>query len=127
MTIVYIKIFTATRRRLRERAKASKLNQIPYTGKARVSREEDSAVSENGGQNGYHESCKKKLVSKKKKKKRKMAAATAESSNAGHASLVPPPIAETSVTENDVSNTKEDTSPVEEEKREGDAIRKFVT
>nr|QIS92878.1 putative octopamine-tyramine receptor I [Homarus americanus] len=114
MTLVYIKIFTATRRRLRERAKASRLNQIPNTGKARVTREEDSAVSENG-QNGYNDSCKKKLVQKKRRKKRKTVTAQTTATTTT-TSLVPPPIAESSITENDISNPKEDCSPVEEKK-----------
>ncbi|XP_071515225.1 probable G-protein coupled receptor No18 [Panulirus ornatus] len=138
MTMVYIKIFTATRRRLRERAKASKLNQISNTGKTRVTREEDSALSENG-QNGYSDSCKKKLVQKKRRKKRKTGtttpATTAEPANTT-SSLAPPAIAETSITENDVSNPKDDSSPMEEKKgtdvvikvnpRGGSQIHQFI-
>nr|ABY71758.1 tyramine/octopamine receptor [Macrobrachium rosenbergii] len=122
MTTVYVKIFTATRRRLRERAKASKLNEIPYRGKARIPKEEDSAVSENG-QNGYNESCKKKLVHKKKKKKRKQSTASEPNSSGTNPNLVPPPIAETSITENDISNTKDETTPVEEEKKNEVAVK----
>ncbi|ROT76826.1 tyramine/octopamine receptor [Penaeus vannamei] len=129
MTMVYIKIFTATRRRLRERARASKLNQIPNSGKARLTREEDSAVSENG-QNGYNDTSTKKLVQKKRRKKRK-------SGNKGQASpatptLAPPPIAETS----DLSNPKDEASPLDEKKgadvivrvnpKDGSQIHQFI-
>ncbi|KAK8752064.1 hypothetical protein OTU49_011918 [Cherax quadricarinatus] len=121
MTMVYIKIFTATRRRLRERAKASRLNQIPNTGKTRVAREEDSAVSENG-QNGYNDSCKKKLVQKKRRKKRKSVTAQATATTTT-TSLIPPPIAESSITENDISNPKDECSPTDE-KRSTDVVIK---
>ncbi|XP_037798609.1 probable G-protein coupled receptor No18 [Penaeus monodon] len=109
MTLVYVKIFTATRRRLRERAKASRLNQIPNSGKARLTKEEDSAVSENG-QNGYNDTSTKKLVQKKKRKKRK----TGSKGQASPATptLAPPPIAETS----DLSNPKDEASPLDEKK-----------
>ncbi|XP_042874931.1 tyramine receptor 1-like [Penaeus japonicus] len=112
MTMVYIKIFTATRRRLRERAKASRLTQIPAAGKARAPREEDSALSENG-HNGYSDTCKKKLVQKKRRKKRKAAAAAAAAAGRPTAStpaLAPPAVAETS----DLSHTKDDASPLDE-------------
>ncbi|XP_045583378.1 probable G-protein coupled receptor No18 [Procambarus clarkii] len=122
MTLVYIKIFTATRRRLRERAKASRLNQIPNTGKTRVPREEDSAVSENG-QNGYNDSCKKKLVQKKRRKKRKSVTAQTTATTTT-TSLIPPVIAESSVTENDISNPRDECSPVEEKKGAADVVIK---
>ena len=129
MTMVYIKIFTATRRRLRERAKASKLNQIPNTGKTKMVREEDSAVSENG-QNGYNDNCRKNLVQKKRRKKKKSAKAQATNTittttTCGNAittttfttALSPPPINDSSVTDNDMSNNQRDESSPTEEKR----------
>lgn len=130
MTIVYIKIFTATRRRLRERAKASKLNQISNTGRTRLTRDEDSVVSDNG-QNGYSDSCKKKLVHKKRRKRKKQAglantpSAVASTANTNTTtSLIPPPIAESSITENDVSNPKDETTPTEEKKGGSEVIIK---
>ncbi|XP_042893718.1 octopamine receptor-like [Penaeus japonicus] len=128
MTMVYIKIFTATRRRLRERAKASRLNQIPNSGKARLPREEDSAVSENG-QNGYNDTSTKKLVQKKRRKKRKTGKGQASPATP---TLAPPPIAETS----DLSNPKDEASPLEEKKgadvvvrvnpKDGSQIHQFI-
>ncbi|XP_027218234.1 probable G-protein coupled receptor No18 [Penaeus vannamei] len=119
MTLVYVKIFTATRRRLRERAKASRLNQLPPAGKARPPREEDSALSENG-HNGYSDTCKKKLVQKKRRKKRKAAAAAAAASGRPSSStpgLAPP--AETS----DPSHAKDDASPLDEKAGVGVVVR----
>ncbi|XP_047478878.1 probable G-protein coupled receptor No18 [Penaeus chinensis] len=134
MTLVYIKIFTATRRRLRERAKASRLNQIPAAGKARPPREDDSALSENG-HNGYSDTCKKKLVQKKRRKKRKAAAAAAAAAGRPSSStpgLAPPAIAETS----DPSHTKDDASPLDEKRnvdvvvrldpKDGSQIHQFI-
>lgn len=144
MTMVYFKIFTATRRRLRERAKASRLNQISSTGKAKMVREEDSAVSENG-QNGYNDTCKKKLVQKKRRKKKKSVAAqatntvtttttTTTTTTCGNATtatttfttaLSPPPMIESSVTENDISNNQRDESSPTEDKRGADVVIKM--
>ncbi|KAG0724985.1 Octopamine receptor [Chionoecetes opilio] len=137
MTMVYIKIFTATRRRLRERAKASRLNQIPNTGKARMVREEDSAVSENG-QNGYNDTYKKKLVQKKRRKRKKAGTTqtpttittatttTTTTTTCGNVTtctttltpnLVPPQMMESSITDNDISNNPREVSSPTEEKR----------
>lgn len=113
MTMVYIKIFTATRARLRNRVKQSKLSQFTI-GTTKMIREEDSAVSENG-QNGYNnDSCKKKLVHKKRRKKKK--GSTGPTAVTTTTSLAPPAVAETSITENETSNPKEECSPTEEAK-----------
>ncbi|KAB7498290.1 Octopamine receptor [Armadillidium nasatum] len=69
MTIVYIKIFFATRRRLRERAKASKINQIK-SEKSKIRVDEDSVISDSG-QNGFGELQKKNYTKGKKKKKKR--------------------------------------------------------
>ncbi|XP_047478693.1 probable G-protein coupled receptor No18 [Penaeus chinensis] len=128
MTMVYIKIFTATRRRLRERAKASRLNQLPNSGKVRLTKEEDSAVSENG-QNGYNDTSTKNLVQKKKRKKRKTGKGQPSPATP---TLAPPPIAETS----DLSNPKDEASPLDEKKgadvivrvnpKDGSQIHQFI-
>ncbi|XP_076059919.1 octopamine-Tyramine receptor [Oratosquilla oratoria] len=103
MSIVYLKIFLATKRRLRERAQASKLNQI--NSNKRIGKDDDSVMSENG-QNGYNDSYKRKLVMKKRKKKRGGDATTSIMS------LAPPPGVEESVTEQDVSPTKTEAPPL---------------
>ncbi|XP_050707120.1 probable G-protein coupled receptor No18 [Eriocheir sinensis] len=139
MTLVYVKIFTATRRRLRERANASRLNQISNTCRANVTREEDSVVSENG-QNGYNDTCKKKLVQKKRRRKKKAGksttATTTTTTTAGGTAtttlntagscttLSPPVMAESSVTENEISNNQKDESSPTEEKHGADVVVK---
>lgn len=62
--IVYVKIFCAIRRRSRERANQSKINQI-NSGKERFKRSEESFVSDNGQNGQIRESSKKKLGKKK--------------------------------------------------------------
>ncbi|XP_047478432.1 probable G-protein coupled receptor No18 [Penaeus chinensis] len=94
MTMVYIKIFTATRRRLRERAKASRLNEIQNAGKPKNQKDEDSGGSENGQndvQNGYNETYEKKKQGKGKP------GSTTPTSPAPKA-LTSPLVAETSLT-----------------------------
>ncbi|CAL4064310.1 unnamed protein product, partial [Meganyctiphanes norvegica] len=96
MALVYIKIYLATRRRLRERAAACKINAL-NPGRIKIAKDEDSQISDNG-HNGYTENSKKNLVEKpKKKKKDKKKNLTKTDSK----SLCPPPVAETSLTEND--------------------------
>lgn len=69
MTIVYIKIFFATRNRIRNRAMASKIVQI-QSEKLRIKTDEDSIVSENDQTNGYGDSHNRSFVRGKKKKMR---------------------------------------------------------
>lgn len=77
MTIVYIEIFVATRRRLRERARASKLNAVKHSTvqqnnsvKDRQSPlDQESVSSETNPQEHTHNHNHKKKKTKKKKKK----------------------------------------------------------
>lgn len=99
MTIVYIKIFFATRRRLRERAKASKINQIK-SEKTKIRVDEDSVISDSG-QNGFGELQKKNYAKGKKKKKKRKASESDKENKSDE--LTPPHNIEDSITENDLS------------------------
>ncbi|XP_050303625.1 probable G-protein coupled receptor No18 [Anthonomus grandis grandis] len=67
MTIVYIQIFIATRRRLRERAKASKINAISKNQSKRKSDMDRDSVSSNETNHNDHKIQEKSCKEKKKK------------------------------------------------------------
>lgn len=72
MTIVYVEIFIATKRRLRERAQASKISAIlsknPVSTSARINNDRESVSSENQNDNNVSTNESTKKRSKKKKK-----------------------------------------------------------
>lgn len=70
MTIVYVEIFIATRRRLRERAKASKINTFNMTKapKSEKQHDQDSVSSETNHNENNGDSIKHKKSKKKKSK-----------------------------------------------------------
>lgn len=72
MTLVYIEIFLATKKRLRDRAKASKLNIVKQTTLQNLQKdvqsplEPESVSSENDTKTGKHKNKKRKKCKKKK-------------------------------------------------------------
>jgi 5-hydroxytryptamine receptor 1 len=72
MSLVYVEIFIATKRRLRRRAMASKLNVVTWNRHPSSPREQDSTSSDNHQNDQFHmleEKIKEKNTNKSKKKK----------------------------------------------------------
>jgi 5-hydroxytryptamine receptor 1 len=73
MSLVYVEIFIATKRRLRNRARASKLSVVTWNKHQSSPREQDSTSSDTNPSNQLHmceERIKEKNTNKSKKKKR---------------------------------------------------------
>ncbi|XP_073998684.1 octopamine-Tyramine receptor [Rhodnius prolixus] len=113
MTIVYIEIFIATRRRLRERARASKLNAVKQNYQQNSIKEKHSPVDGESvsSEANEHEHKEKKKANKKKRKK----------SDQSGTYLAPAQVAEDSFT--DVHDISSVNSPQKQNKKNNDEYR----
>ncbi|XP_039282206.1 tyramine receptor 1 [Nilaparvata lugens] len=102
MTIVYVEIFVATRRRLRERARASKLNAVKqsFTNQQNSIKERQSPLDQESvsSETNHNDDPHRKSKEKRKKKKRKKQECK-KSENKGNKYLLPMPAQEDSVTD----------------------------